>query len=125
MVRVDEGWSSLDASYLETISSVLGVAIETSAGEAATSGAVDVRESLDAFVERCSNGTRVRWLSAEPAPAERLLERGVSVDRRALAQAGDVEGSRWLLEQSVSVTNHRYGNVGVGPRPHVPGLGET
>ncbi|HVB70612.1 MAG TPA: bifunctional proline dehydrogenase/L-glutamate gamma-semialdehyde dehydrogenase [Acidimicrobiales bacterium] len=125
IVRVDDGWSSLEASYLERISSVLGVEVETSAGEAAKNVAIDVRESPDAFVERCSDGTRVRWLSAEPAPTERLLERGVSVDRRALAQAGDVEGPRWLLEQSVSVTNHRYGNVGVGPRPHVPGLGEA
>ena len=125
MVRVDNGWPDLEASYLGTISSVLGVAIETSADEAAKVVTVDVRESLDAFVQRCSDGTRVRWLSAESAPTERLLERGVSVDRRALAQAGDVEGSRWLLEQSVSVTNHRYGNVGVGPRPRVPGLGES
>ena len=32
-----------------------------------------------------------------------------------------VEGPRWMHEQSVCVTAHRYGNVGAGPQPRVPG----
>jgi RHH-type proline utilization regulon transcriptional repressor/proline dehydrogenase/delta 1-pyrroline-5-carboxylate dehydrogenase len=58
------------------------------------------------------------------APTLALLEHGVSVDPRALAQSGDVELPRWLLEQSVAITNHRYGNVRAGPKPESPGLGE-
>ena len=34
-----------------------------------------------------------------------------------------VEGPRWMHEQSVCVTAHRYGNVGAGPQPAVPGAG--
>jgi hypothetical protein len=48
----------------------------------------------------------------------------VSLDPRELAQAGDVELSRWLQEQSVAITNHRYGNVHAGPKPACRGLGE-
>jgi RHH-type transcriptional regulator, proline utilization regulon repressor / proline dehydrogenase / delta 1-pyrroline-5-carboxylate dehydrogenase len=125
MVRVGAQLSNLDAAYLDRLSALLGVAVETSADESAPGFAANVHESLDDFIARCRDGSRVRWLSDEPAPTDRLLERGVSVDRRALAQAGAVEGPRWLLEQSVAVTHHRYGNVGVGPRPRVPGLGDS
>jgi hypothetical protein len=48
----------------------------------------------------------------------------VSVDPRPLAQSGAVELPRWLHEQSVSITNHRYGNVHAGPKPLCLGLGE-
>jgi RHH-type proline utilization regulon transcriptional repressor/proline dehydrogenase/delta 1-pyrroline-5-carboxylate dehydrogenase len=54
-----------------------------------------------------------------------LLERGVTVDRRVLSQRGDVEIARWLLEQSVSITHQRYGNVNAGPKPKCPGLEDS
>lgn len=124
VVRVDDGWTAVEESYLDTIVSVTGVAIQTSADESRPGVRADVHESLDDLFERCTEGMRVRWLSDEAAPADRLLARGVTIDRRPLAQAGSVEGPRWLLEQSVTVTNHRYGNVGVGPQPRLPGLAE-
>ena len=62
---------------------------------------------------------KVRWLSKKPAPTAELLKRGISLDRRPIASRGDIEAPRWLLEQSVSITNHRYGNVGAGPVPKV------
>ena len=65
---------------------------------------------------------KVRWLSAETAPTAELIARGISVDHRPIAQRGDIETPRWLLEQSVSVTHHRYGNVSGGPKPEVIGL---
>ena len=65
---------------------------------------------------------KVRWLSAETAPTAELIARGISVDHRPIAQRGDIETPRWLLEQSVSVTHHRYGNVSGGPKPEVLGL---
>jgi RHH-type proline utilization regulon transcriptional repressor/proline dehydrogenase/delta 1-pyrroline-5-carboxylate dehydrogenase len=67
----------------------------------------------------------VRWLADETPPTVALLEHGVSVDPRDLAQRGDIEMPRWLLEQSVSVTPHRYGNVNAGPKPNCPGLGDS
>jgi RHH-type proline utilization regulon transcriptional repressor/proline dehydrogenase/delta 1-pyrroline-5-carboxylate dehydrogenase len=86
---------------------------------------VDVTiERVDELVARVPAITKVRWLSREDAPTAALLERGVSIDRRELAQAGAVELSRWLLEQSVAITNHRYGNVHAGPKPQCRGLGE-
>ncbi len=62
---------------------------------------------------------KVRWLSSTSAPTVELLERGISLDRRSIASRGDIEAPRWLLEQSVSITNHRYGNVGAGPIPKI------
>ena len=52
-------------------------------------------------------------------PTVELLERGISLDLRPIASRGDIEAPRWLLEQSVSITNHRYGNVGTGPVPQL------
>ena len=63
--------------------------------------------------------SKVRWLRKELAPIAELLVRGISVDIRPIAARGDIEVPRWLLEQSVSITNHRYGNVGAGPRPNL------
>ena len=74
-------------------------------------------ESAEAFSLRVANFDKIRWLSGEPAPSLSALEQGVSVDLRELAQSGAVELPRWLLEQSVSITNHRYGNVHAGPKP--------
>ncbi|MDP1852093.1 MAG: bifunctional proline dehydrogenase/L-glutamate gamma-semialdehyde dehydrogenase [Candidatus Planktophila sp.] len=62
---------------------------------------------------------KVRWLSSKPAPTVELLKRGISLDRRPIASRGEIEAPRWLLEQSVSITNHRYGNVGAGPIPRL------
>jgi hypothetical protein len=36
-----------------------------------------------------------------------------------MTQVGGVELTRWLKEQSISITNHRYGNVGSGPNPKI------
>jgi len=42
-------------------------------------------------------------------------------DTRNLCQRGDIEIRRWLLEQSISITTHRYGNINAGPKPKVLG----
>jgi RHH-type proline utilization regulon transcriptional repressor/proline dehydrogenase/delta 1-pyrroline-5-carboxylate dehydrogenase len=65
---------------------------------------------------------KVRWLAAAIPPKKELLSRGISIDHRPVAQRGDIETPRWLLEQSVSITHHRYGNVNGGPKPRVSGL---
>jgi RHH-type proline utilization regulon transcriptional repressor/proline dehydrogenase/delta 1-pyrroline-5-carboxylate dehydrogenase len=80
-------------------------------------------ESAASLASRADGIDRVRWLSMEAAPSVELLNHGVGVDPRALAQRGDVEMARWLLEQSVSITHHRYGNVNAGPKPRCEGLG--
>jgi RHH-type transcriptional regulator, proline utilization regulon repressor / proline dehydrogenase / delta 1-pyrroline-5-carboxylate dehydrogenase len=124
VVRIDDSFSSDALKYLRRLGELAGFKFELSA-DAVVRGAVDVTiESTDELVARVRAVTKVRWLSREDAPSAALLERGVSVDRRELAQAGAVELSRWLLEQSVAITNHRYGNVHAGPKPRCRGLGE-
>ncbi len=123
VVRVDESFDSVQAKYVATIAAVTGAAVTFSARGAVTSVARCTVESPDELVARAADVAKVRWLSGEEAPADGLLERGVSLDRRPLAQSGSVEGPRWLLEQSVSMTRHRYGNVNAGPKPACLGLG--
>ncbi len=64
--------------------------------------------------------SKVRWLSKELAPVAELLALGISVDSRAITNVGSVEAPRWFREQSIAITNHRYGNVGAGPKPTLP-----
>jgi RHH-type proline utilization regulon transcriptional repressor/proline dehydrogenase/delta 1-pyrroline-5-carboxylate dehydrogenase len=93
--------------------------------DALVKGVVDVTlESTSELAARAGDFTKVRWLSHETPPTSELLSKGVSVDPRPLAQSGAAELPRWLLEQSVSVTHHRYGNVHAGPKPKCLGLGE-
>ena len=65
------------------------------------------------------NCDKVRWLSEQRPPVVELLARGITVDSRPVAARADVELPRWLHEQSVSIVNHRYGNVGAGPHPQL------
>jgi RHH-type proline utilization regulon transcriptional repressor/proline dehydrogenase/delta 1-pyrroline-5-carboxylate dehydrogenase len=124
VVRVDPSFPAIERDYLRGLIELTGIRVEFSA-ERPVPGLFDVTlEGIDELVVRASSSTKVRWLSVEAAPTVALLEQGVNVDRRALAQAGDVELPRWLLEQSVAITNHRYGNVHAGPKPNVRGLGE-
>ncbi len=125
VVRVDVDVDPVVVAFLWRVVETLGVTLRFSAPApvAAVPGATV--ESVEELVARADTIARVRWLSAEPAPSAQLVARGVTLDRRPLAQDGAVEGPRWLLEQSVAITNHRYGTIGAGPAPRCPGLGEA
>lgn len=123
VVRADASWSAAHDTYLATIVAMSGVAVTLSSAEVVTTNLPIRVESIDSLVERSAALAKVRWLSHEVAPALELLRRGCVLDRRVLAQRGGVEGPRWLVEQSVAIANHRYGNVGAGPQPAVEGLG--
>jgi RHH-type proline utilization regulon transcriptional repressor/proline dehydrogenase/delta 1-pyrroline-5-carboxylate dehydrogenase len=57
---------------------------------------------------------KLRVLGTAPADLRRWAhERGITVDDNPLCGHGRVELLRWVREQSVSETRHRYGN----PRP--------
>ncbi|HEV3267470.1 MAG TPA: bifunctional proline dehydrogenase/L-glutamate gamma-semialdehyde dehydrogenase [Acidimicrobiales bacterium] len=123
-IRVDVGVSPNQLAYVRALVDLAHLRVEFSA-ESLVRGLLDVTlESVDELVARCDSFSSVRWISREEAPTLALLEKGVSVDPRALAQSGAVELPRWLLEQSVAITNHRYGNVHAGPKPECLGLGE-
>lgn len=114
VVRIDDMTSREWIDYLRWVGEKTSSAIEWSSAE---------NETAEELVNRISGKDKVRWLSSEAPPTTQLLSKGLSVDSRPVAARGDVEMPRWLLEQSISITNHRYGNIGAGPRPHIPNEG--
>jgi RHH-type proline utilization regulon transcriptional repressor/proline dehydrogenase/delta 1-pyrroline-5-carboxylate dehydrogenase len=124
-VRVDDTFDEDQRALIDAIVREGGVRVTYSASNPVATAPEVVIESATELVARADALSRVRWLAEETPPSVTLLQRGVSVDPRALAQRGDVEMARWLLEQSVSITHHRYGNVNAGPKPHCAGLGES
>lgn len=125
VVRVDESFPARHGVYVRDLARLTGASITVSAA-GTLSGLADARiESVEELLARAPHVSRVRWLSREAAPVETLLALGVSTDRRPLAQRAAIEGPRWLLEQSVAMTRHRYGNVNAGPRPMCRGLGDA
>jgi RHH-type proline utilization regulon transcriptional repressor/proline dehydrogenase/delta 1-pyrroline-5-carboxylate dehydrogenase len=74
-----------------------------------------VTETADQLVARLrgSTGARVRLLGSEPELD--VLEPAVHVDARPPVLLGRVELLRYLREQTVSRTLHRYGNVVPAP----------
>ena len=112
IVRVDDSTSNEDISLINYIAQITGTEVLWSTASA---------ESFDELISRSQ--FKVRWLSSETAPGAELMAKGVSLDTRPVAQRGDIEAPRWLLEQSVAITYHRYGNVNGGPKPICTGLG--
>ena len=111
IVRVDQTTEKSEIELIRYIEKVAGIQVEFSTPET---------EPLSDLVARAKG--KVRWLSSELPPKADFIANGVSVDPRPVAQRGDIEIPRWLLEQSVSITNHRYGNVNAGPKPICFGL---
>ena len=125
VVRIDPTFNEAQRVLIDFIQATSGAALSYSAASS-VDGMPDVTiESIEQLSARAATLGRVRWLSLEVAPSLALLEQGVTVDRRPLAQRGDIEMPRWLLEQSVAITHHRYGNVNAGPKPRCRGLGES
>ena len=110
-MRIDDSTSNEDLTLIKYIGQVTGTTILWSTASA---------ESIEELIQRATY--KVRWLSGEVAPRQELLAKGVSLDNRPVAQRGDIEAPRWLLEQSVAITYHRYGNVNGGPKPECKGL---
>lgn len=125
VVRIDDTFSDAELTVIDFIHGAAGVTVTYSSAAPVGVFGDPTIESVEQLIARAGQISRVRWLSREEAPTVELLEAGVTVDRRPIAQRGDIEMPRWLLEQSVAITHHRYGNVHAGPKPHCPGLGEV
>jgi RHH-type proline utilization regulon transcriptional repressor/proline dehydrogenase/delta 1-pyrroline-5-carboxylate dehydrogenase len=123
LVRVDANTPGATLESVRRISARTGTPIVLSA--AMSRGADTEVEDVLSAASRVATGSvsRIRWLSDEDPGGLTLtaLELGVGFDRRPIAGSIVVEGPRWMHEQSVCVTAHRYGNVGAGPQPRVPG----
>jgi RHH-type proline utilization regulon transcriptional repressor/proline dehydrogenase/delta 1-pyrroline-5-carboxylate dehydrogenase len=119
-VRIDDSVTDDCVQYVRWVSKQSTSKIEFTSNLPLATCPEAILETVDELVDRLSGIDKVRWLESKKAPTVELLRKGISVDSRPIAARGDVEMPRWLLEQSVSITNHRYGNVGAGPRPQVP-----
>lgn len=106
VVVVDESTTQVEKSLVHHIVETTGAKVIF------TTDLADVREKY----------ARVRWLASSKPPIYEELQKGISVDHRPIAQRGDIEASRWLIEQSVAITYHRYGNPNGGPKPGCSGL---
>ncbi len=123
VVRIDDTFGESELTLIDFVHGAAGVCVTYSAASPVSVFGDPTIETVEQLLARTASFDRVRWLSNEPAPTLEFLESGVSVDRRPVAQRGDIEMPRWLLEQSVAITHHRYGNVNAGPKPYCPGLG--
>ena len=106
VVVVDESTTQVEKSLVHHISETTGARVIF------TTDLNDVKEKY----------VRIRWLASSEPPIYEELQKGISVDHRPIAQRGDIEASRWLIEQSVAITYHRYGNPNGGPKPGCSGL---
>ncbi len=106
VVVVDESTTQAEKSLIHHISETTGAKVIF------TTDLSDVTEKY----------SRVRWLASSKPPIYDEMCRGISIDHRPIAQRGDIETPRWLLEQSVAITYHRYGNPNGGPKPRCIGL---
>jgi RHH-type proline utilization regulon transcriptional repressor/proline dehydrogenase/delta 1-pyrroline-5-carboxylate dehydrogenase len=112
-VRIDDTTTNEDLALIKYIAKLTKTQLRWSHSSS---------ESIEELVNNASE--KVRWLSSEVAPAAELLDRGISLDARPIAQRGDIEAVRWVKEQSVTIAWHRYGNLTLGPKPKVTGLGD-
>ena len=98
----DENPNSELKKYLDSIKKIFGLTIdEIEFSKLEDNGSID-KYSL------------VRWLSREPAP-EWIYKYNFSLDTNHIVQNSQRELFSWVREQSISITNHRYGNIGFSP----------
>ena len=122
LIRIESGTSKDELDFLNWLKIDLGIMTRLSSDSLIPGLANLVVESAEEFAHHAIEFDRVRWLSAEVPPVYELLKNGISCDRRPITSRGDIEISRWFLEQSVSITQHRYGNTNAGPKPICEGL---
>jgi len=122
LIRIESGTSKDELDFLSWLKNDLGVITRLSSDTLIPRLANLVVETVAEFAEHAKEFDRARWLSSEIAPINALMENGISCDMRPITSRGDVEMSRWFLEQSVSITHHRYGNTNAGPKPVCKGL---
>ena len=122
LVRIESGTSKDELDFLNWLKKDLGIITRLSSDTLIPGLANLVVETAEEFAVHAMEFDRVRWLSAEVPPVYELMKNGITCDRRSITSRGDIEISRWFLEQSVSITQHRYGNTNAGPKPKCVGL---
>jgi RHH-type proline utilization regulon transcriptional repressor/proline dehydrogenase/delta 1-pyrroline-5-carboxylate dehydrogenase len=119
LVRISELTSEEELDFLDFLASKFGVRMEKR--ELGVDG-------IEVPIPQLAKYSKIRWLpgkesgTEQNSVVEQALKLGISVDFHPLAQRGEIEVPRWLLEQSVAISSHRYGNPHAGPKPKVIGL---
>jgi len=105
LARVDEAVGADEVAILHLAASTCGVALELSTTAEETDGALAARLAA-------SGVSRLRLL-APAADAVRAAAHaaGIVVDDSPVLDHGRIELLRWVREQAISRTRHRYGNV--------------
>jgi RHH-type proline utilization regulon transcriptional repressor/proline dehydrogenase/delta 1-pyrroline-5-carboxylate dehydrogenase len=105
VLRVGEGASESDVDVALAAARVAGVAVEVSRAS---------DETDDAFAARVASVDvdKIRALGPVPSALQRAAaEAGLPLDDEPVVGRGRIELLRWVREQAVSITQHRYGNV--------------
>jgi RHH-type transcriptional regulator, proline utilization regulon repressor / proline dehydrogenase / delta 1-pyrroline-5-carboxylate dehydrogenase len=110
---VDEG---ITAAIALKAARTMGAAVDVSSAVAYE--LANVVESDSELLARLPRRTRVRLCRPATDDFRRAAgDRAIVVDDAPVVADGRIELLRWCREQSVSVTNHRYGNIGTAPLP--------
>ena len=100
--RLTDSNGLIESLDLDSIKKIFGLTVD----EIEFSKLEDI-DSIDKY-------SLVRWLSREPAP-EWIYKYNFSLDTNHIVQNSQREIFSWVREQSISITNHRYGNKGISP----------
>ena len=102
LIVQDEQSDSEFKKYSDSIKKIFGMIIHE-----IEFSKLEENDSIDKY-------SLVRWLSKEVIP-EWIYEYNFSVDANHIVQNPHRELFSWVREQSISITNHRYGNIGFSP----------
>ncbi len=129
VVRFDDTTTEGTRTLMANAARLVGSTIDWSSADTETesdllkrlrpSGA-DTRN--DTGAGSAGSGVRIRTLCDVSGDfRRRAAQLGIVIDDSRFVTDGRIELFRWVQEQSVTITNHRYGNVGAAPCPPVPG----
>jgi RHH-type proline utilization regulon transcriptional repressor/proline dehydrogenase/delta 1-pyrroline-5-carboxylate dehydrogenase len=115
VIRAEHDGGDLQLAWALIAARVAGVSVQVSSAvrRPFTTSSLVV-EAADALVSRLAGllPARLRLLGTPAAPVlEAAAGLGIEVDDTAAMANGRVELTRWLREQAVSATLHRYGNI--------------
>ena len=89
-------------SYFELIKKLFGLKIKL----------INYSELEDS--QSLNQYSSIRWLVDKPVP-DWIYNYSFSIDTNPVVQNADREFHSWVRQQNVSITNHRYGNIGFSP----------
>ena len=102
LVVIDQKSNPEQKKYLDSIEKMFGIKINE-----IDFSQLEDNESLNTY-------SLVRWLSNKSVP-HWIYKFEFSIDTSQIVQNAQRELNSWVREQSVSITNHRYGNIGFSP----------